>query len=156
MRHPDGRAAVGRLNALEQIIALVDLQLGRPELPVRGAGHLASQQMGDELHAVTDAEHRNACLQQLDADRRCLSIVDAGRAAGKNEAAWPLTENTGYGGIVRQDLRIDMCLADPAGNQLGVLRTEIEDENFLVKPTHLDWDRRATVQLQSGSSGLPW
>ena len=112
--------------------------------------------MSDELHAVTDAEYRDACLQQLDPNRRCLSIVDAGRAAGKNEAAWPLTENTGYRGVVWQDLRIDVRLANPAGNQLGILRTEIENENFLVKPAHLDWGRRATVQLRSGSLGLPW
>src|SRR5207249_2238803 len=113
-------------------------------------------QMGDKLHAVTDAEHRDPRLQQLDPNRRRLSIVDTGRASGKNETVRALAENTGHGSVVRQDLRIDMRLANPAGNQLGVLRTEIENENFLVKPTHSDWERRATVQLQSGSSELPW
>ena len=37
--------------------------------------------------------------------------------------------------VVPHDLAIDVLLANPAGDQLGVLRAEIQDQDFLVGDT---------------------
>ena len=50
---------VGRLAAAEQHAGCGDSQLGAAVLAATGAGHLAAELLGDELGAVTDAEHRH-------------------------------------------------------------------------------------------------
>ena len=47
------------------------------------------------------------------------------------------------GNVVRMDLAVDLGFADPAGDELRVLRPEIENQDFLVA-------------TRPGNSGPPW
>ena len=47
---------------------------------------LAAQVVGDQLHAVADAEHRDAGAQGLGVDLGRARLVDAGGAAAEDEA----------------------------------------------------------------------
>ena len=88
-----------------------------------------------ELKAVADAEHGHARLEQPGAARRGgrrrrrTIGVDGRRAAGQDDrlrlARQHLLDRHG----VRDDLGVHVALADPAGDQLGVLCAEIDDQD---------------------------
>jgi len=54
-------------------------QLSSAELACARPGHLAPEQLGEELGPVTDAEHGKACREQLGVDRGANgSLTDFG------------------------------------------------------------------------------
>ena len=55
--------------------------------------------------------------------------VDRRRAAGQDDRRRPLGQHLGHRHRVRHDLAVDPRLADPAGDQLRVLRAEVDDED---------------------------
>ena len=57
-------------------------------------------------------------------------FVNTGRSAGKNDPVWLFAGNGVGRSIEADDLRINLELANAPADDLGVLRTEIEDENF--------------------------
>lgn len=84
------------------------------------------------LEAVADAEDRDAGLEQLRVDLRGVLRVDARRATGQNDGQRVLVEDLAHGRGVRDDLGVDLGLADAAGDQLRVLGAEVDDENRAV------------------------
>jgi len=84
--------------------------------------------------AVAERRAPDARVEQLRVDRRSAS-VHAGRAAGEDHrgglrARWSRTE------VFRgNDLRVDLGFPYPAGDELGVLRPEVDDEDSW--PLHL-------------------
>src|SRR5258705_9743398 len=81
------------------------------------------------LHAIADAEHRRA---QRPGGLRCSGSVafrNAARSAGKDDAARRECADEIVADVVRVDLAVDVQLSKPAGDQLRVLRTEVEDQN---------------------------
>ena len=52
------------VEAGEEIAVVVDRQLGRPVLAPLGARHPAAAELREDAHAVADAEHRHAELEQ--------------------------------------------------------------------------------------------
>ena len=50
-------------------------------------------------------------------------------AAGEDDGARPAPLDLGPGGVERQQLRVDVELADAPGDQLGVLAAEVEDDD---------------------------
>jgi hypothetical protein len=59
-------------------------------------------------------------------------IVNAGGSAGKDDSIWRKIGNFICRDIERNNLRINLQLTNAPADDLGVLRTEIEDENFRV------------------------
>ncbi len=49
----------------KEIAGVIDRQLGTAIFPMLGLCHLAAGQMRDELHAITDAQDRDALLEEL-------------------------------------------------------------------------------------------
>src|SRR3989304_3831582 len=135
MGHPhDGRIVF--TDVLEEIALVVDGEIGPPVLPVLGFYHLPAGEMGHQLHAVADAENRNALIEEFLGDARRLLIVHAGWAAGEHDTLWAVSQNRGQRRRARQNLRIDLRFADTAGDQLGVLRPEVENQNSIVPEFH--------------------
>src|SRR5207249_9984222 len=72
--------------------------------------------------------------------RRCSSkAFPAGRflvgrhvAAGEDDALGAEIAHERVGYVVGVDLAVDLGFPDPPGDQLRVLRTEVEDQDFLV------------------------
>ena len=108
-----------------------DAQGGEAVFALLGRDDLAAERVGHELDAVADAQDRDAELEEaLGRVRRAL-VVDALGTAGEDEGGRLLLADRGQGGREGQDLRVDAELADLPGDELGVLRPEIEDEDFL-------------------------
>ena len=90
----------------------------------------AAELQGDELGAVADAERRHAELVDLGVEQRGALDVHAGRTAGQDQR-----RRVGVAGSRRAVIRLGhdlgehLELAHPAGDELGVLRSEIDDED---------------------------
>ena len=91
----------------------------------------AAQQMGRELHAVADAEHRNTQSVKLRVDNRRVFIMDGGGTAGKDDADGLLFPDFLHRDAPGDHFRIDVAFPDTAGDQLGILAAEIKDQYFL-------------------------
>ena len=124
------------LHAGEQAAGVVDLQLRRAELALLRLLHPAAQLHGHQLRAVTDAEHRHAQVEEARVAERRVRVVDAGRAAGEDDArGLHGPEPVEFQGV-GVDLAVHLLLADAAGDELGGLRAEIKDDDLLGVGRH--------------------
>jgi hypothetical protein len=57
--------------------------------------------------------------------------MNGGRPAGENDPDGPLVPNLFQRNIPGDNFRINMTFADTAGDELGILAAEVEDEDFL-------------------------
>src|SRR5262249_50082776 len=80
-------------------------------------------------------------------------IVDAGGAAGENQAARLQLGDALGRKIVADQLAEDVQLAHPASDELGVLRAEIQDQDALALGRGNGID---SLSCHSGNSSLPW
>ena len=94
-----------------------------------GMHDLAAERMGDELAAVTDAEHGNARLQKRLVDMRRALFVDAGRSAREDYALGGFGEYLLGGRGAGIHFAIDILLPYSARDQLVILTAEVEYDN---------------------------
>src|SRR5205085_2955608 len=129
VRHPDVEVLAG-VQIAEGSHGLGHLEAGWTVLAVCGPIDGAAQQLGHQLQAVADAEDRDAELEHPRVDQRRAFLLPPVGTAGKDDAA----RGEGLDLLERHragvDLAVDVQLADAAGDQLRVLRAEIEDEDF--------------------------
>ena len=124
--HPD--LGAGRY-AREQRVGIHDLAIRPPVLPGRGPADAAAKRVARQLHAVADAEHRNAEAEERRIAPRRAFVVHARRAPGEDDAPRSQFADPRRRDVVADDLAVDVLLADAAGDQLGVLRAEVEHEH---------------------------
>ena len=136
-------------------------RLGKTELAFARGLHFAAELGRHGLHAVADAEYRYARLQQLRRRARGFAFGRGLRAAGKDDALNRAALNSVFvgsgSGVERGNLAIHPGFARAAGDELRVLRAEIDDEDTLgVNVAH--WLRLELTRLRTidDSSGLPW
>ena len=101
-----------------------------------GGNDLAAQGMGQQLHAVAQAKDRLCGLCHIGRQGGCAGIVYAVRAARQNESHWPVGHHCRRVRAPGIDLTVDMQLAHPAGDQLRVLRTIVQDNDRLALVEH--------------------
>ena len=77
-------------------------------------------------------KHGNAEAKDLGIALGSAGFVNARRAAGEDDAARGQLADPLGRDVVAHDLAIDVLLADSSGDELGVLRTKVEDQDFLV------------------------
>jgi hypothetical protein len=104
-----------------------------PELAMRGTPDVTAEQRRHELHAVTDAQHRDAEPEHLGVAHRRPRVGHAARSAREDEAGRLAGPQGLDGRAVGHDLGVHRQLAETPRNQLRVLRAEIEDEDGLVQ-----------------------
>ena len=92
----------------------------------------AIQRAGGELHAVADAEYRHAQREDGGVAERRAFFEDARRSAGEDDAGRFAAAQRFGGGVETQQFRVDVLFADASGNELTILRTEIEDGDPFV------------------------
>ena len=147
--HPDG---LPRGQAAEQRAAVAgELQLGPAELALAGVGHRAAEGLRHRLEAVADAEHRHAGLEERRVDLGRARLVHAGRTARQHDRRRVAGEHLGHRHRVRHDLGVDAGLPHPAGDQLGVLGTEVDDQDRTV--SHGRAYRPAFMRSRSTDTG---
>ncbi len=117
---------VGRL-----VSRRIDRQFGAAVLARRSALHLPAHGLADQLHAVADAQHGNAQLEDFRIALRRALGVDARRAAGEDQPLRRKFANPLGCDVVPHDLAVDVLLADAAGDELHILGAEIEHEHPL-------------------------
>ena len=109
-------------------VATNDFQLSPAVLAGAGVRDGATERLRHRLEAVADTEHRHAQVEQRRVELRRALGVHAGRTAGQHHrlriAGLDLVDRRG----VRNHLGEHPRLAHPASDQLGVLRTEIDDQ----------------------------
>ena len=106
-----------------------DAEASTAVLALAGGRHLAAERPSHQLMPVADAQHGDAQLEQPGVDLRAVGLVHAGRTARQDDArGLPRSEVVGRG-VVRDDLGVDVRLADPPGDQLRVLRPEVDDQD---------------------------
>ncbi len=106
----------------------------RADLGVAEFAHLARHHLATELgrhrvHAVADAEHRHAELEHgLRRGRRARGGHRFG-AAGEDDAVRLEGAHGGIGHVPGMDFAVDAEFADAPGDELRVLRAEVDDQD---------------------------
>src|SRR3546814_4165198 len=84
------------------------------------------------LLPVTDAEQRDARIEDRLRDARA-TLVDHRRGAAREDDATGSHPFEGFlGRVERRDLAVDAGLADAAGDELGDLTAEIDDQDAVM------------------------
>ena len=126
--HPHGLIG-GR--AREQLAA-GDVQRGGAVFAHLGVVHAAAQGDGGHLMAVAKAQDRHAQLVDGRVDARRVLGVDGGRAAGQDDGCRRHLAHLVGGDVARYDFGVHVQIAHAAGDQLPVLRAEVEHGDFLA------------------------
>ena len=92
----------------------------------------AAEAMGNVLQAVADSEDGGAEREHAGVGGRRVGVIDGAGAAGEDDSEGMVCLDFGEGHSARQDHAEDLGLADAAGDELGVLRSEVEDDDGLV------------------------
>ena len=97
-----------------------------------GARDLTAERLGHRLEAVAHAEDGDVRVEQGGVDAGGARGVDRRRPAGEDDRGGLPGQHLRDRHGVRDDLGVDLGLAHPTGDQLGVLGSEIDDENEVV------------------------
>ena len=89
----------------------------------------AAQGIAGQLHAVADAQHRDAQPEDLRVAAGSALLVHAGGTSREDDAARSHLQNSGGRDVVPDDLAVDVLFAHPPRDELGVLGAEIEHEH---------------------------
>jgi hypothetical protein len=153
VRVPDAQRG---LQALEELGALAEGKDAMAVFAMRAAGDVAAEHLAHELHAVADAEDGQAHLEHAGVRvRRSLGLHAVG-AAGEDDP----DDAVGAEGLRRDaeriDAGVDVALTDAARDDLGQLRTEIENGDGLGGHGGKVWGiqnlRRTLFQPQRGQT----
>ena len=125
MAHPHG--LLGR-EVVEEL-GLVGLELRLAELRRARALDGAAEVARHELHAVADAERRDAEREDLRVELRRALGVHGRRAAGEDERRRVSRGQLRSRQPVTDELRVHARLADTARDELAVLPAEVDDEH---------------------------
>ena len=124
-------------NAGEQFVRPDDAAACPAVFAGRRALHLAAQRLAGQLHSVADAQHGQPEAEDFRIALRRARLVDAGRPAGEDDPLGGQLADPLGREVVADDLAIDVLLAHPPGDQLRVLRAEIEHQHLFVgQPRH--------------------
>ena len=88
--------------------------------------------MPHELHSVTDSQHGHTQLEKLRIRLRRFVAIDAGGPTREDDSFWGKLSDFFYAGVKGDDLRVNLALADAPSDDLGILRSEIEDQETAV------------------------
>ena len=121
----------GGRNALEQWVSRHHFAGGPAVLARRSPSDAAPQGITRQLHPVADAENGDAESEQGGVAAGGPLLVDARRATGEDDPPGGDVAEAAGGDVVTDDLAEDILLPHPAGDQLGILRAEIEDDDPL-------------------------
>ena len=112
------------------------LRAGRGDADMRAAVlarigrlHLAAKELHRQLHAVTDAKDRQPERIERRIHGRRVGVVAGGRPPRQDDRHRLKRADLRQRQIEGMDLGVHAELTDPARDELGVLRAEIEDED---------------------------
>ena len=125
--HPDLAVFVEALE--ERVIEIYGGEVGTTIFATSCWFHLATQGVAHELCTIADAQDRHAASELAQIHAESLGVIDDVRATFQDDA-----DNIGVANrefFVGQYLADCVKLAQTACNELGGLRTEVENDNLL-------------------------
>jgi len=128
--HPDPHAF--GLDVPEELRGVLDLDQGMTVFPPIGPFHGPSQLPGHELHSVADTQDGDAQAKEAGIGKRGVQIVNPGGSSRKENPLGPKGADLFQRQVEGMNLAIDVTLPHPPGNELGVLGTEVEDEDTVL------------------------
>ena len=124
-------------NAGEEFVGLRDAAPRPAVLARRRTLHGAAEGLAGQMQAVTDAQHGQAEVEDVGIALRRPRFVDAGGPARQNQSLGGQFANPLGRDVVSNDLAVDVLLSHSPGDQLGILRAEIEHQYLFVgNPLH--------------------
>ena len=120
----------------EQQRRSLEVQLGPAVLADPGLRDFAPKIARDELCPIADAEDRHARVVDRGVDAWCPVDVHRGRTAREDDGPRPPFEHVGDRHRPGNDLAVHVRLADAPGDELRVLRPEIDDQNDVERVAH--------------------
>ena len=106
------------------------------EFALRAAFDLAAELLGHRLHAVADAENGNARLKDGLARLVVAFLIGAHVRAREDDALRGELADEVRRNIVRMNFAVDVGFAHAAGDELGHLAAEVENQNAVVRGLH--------------------
>jgi hypothetical protein len=100
--------------------------------PVATRNDATSQDMRDQLQAVTNSQYRHSGLKNLRRKGRASRTANGIGAPGKNQAGRAFGPYLFKGLIIGNNLAIHGQFSNPTCDQLCVLRTKIQNENIFA------------------------
>src|SRR4051794_19313357 len=88
--------------------------------------------MRDKLESIADAKHGHSLLEDTRVSGRSIRVINGTRAPGKNDSNGGITLNLIERCRAWQYYGENFEFADPPGDELRVLRTEIKDNYGLM------------------------
>src|SRR5690606_32811284 len=117
---------------------------------------LAAQLRGHGLHAVADAEHGDVGIPHGLRRGRRIGLEHGLGAAGEDDSLRIERAHGVIAGIPGMDLAIDAELAHAARDELGVLRSEVEDQDAVrVDVGVRGWAHGSRGASKAGGLGPP-
>jgi len=116
-------------NTVQQAALAHYINAGITEFTQFGTFDLAAQLLGHGLHAVADTEDRHAQVKHGLWATRAVGFVHGLGAAGENDAFWSEFANRFVIHVERMQFAVHADFTHAAGDQLGVLGTEVEDQD---------------------------
>ena len=120
------------VQAVKQIVKIGDGKGFVTVFPGHRRGHLAAQEMVEELDAVADAQDRHPEAEQVRVHGRGVPVIDAPGASRQDDGPGGKLLD----GCQRHDVGVDFAVnlefPHPPGNELGVLGPEVQDEHFFL------------------------
>ena len=126
--------APGRQSPEEPAVRIVE-GLGLAVFPggiVLRGGDPSSQTVSHELATVADTEDGHAHGEDLRGDLRRPLLIHTVGSAGKDDPHGIECTDLFHGGLIGFYFAVHMAFPDTAGDQLIVLSSEIQDQNFLI------------------------
>ena len=109
--------------------AVFDIEQTAPILAPGAVFHLSAEVMRHELHAIANAEHRRAEIENARIGVRRILSIHAGGAAAENDAGGMERRDLLRRQVKTDDLGIHLAFADSPRDDLRVLGTEIQDDD---------------------------
>ncbi|MNX29261.1 hypothetical protein D3C86_593940 [compost metagenome] len=116
-------------DAVEQTALADHVNAGVTELTQFGTFNLATQLLGHGLHAVADTEDRHAQVENGLRAARAVGFVNRLWAAGEDDAFRSEFADRIFVHVERMQFAVHADFTHAAGDQLGVLGTEVEDQD---------------------------
>ena len=136
MAHPHRRSLARPPHATKQRRVGGDLERGAAEFAGVAAFHLAAKGSNESLLAVADAEDGHAGLDERGRELRRTGLMHGCRSSGEDDRLGQHRRKRGFRLVEGHDFRIDAGLPHPPRDELGVLRPEIDDEDFIRVVRH--------------------
>ncbi len=127
MTHPD-RRLLSLSERLEQP-ATLNPHLRATVFAAIRTNDLAAREMREQLHPIAETEDRNSGLEQGGLGGRHVFVIDRVRAAGQDDALGLPFADPAHRSRRRMDFAVHVRLSHPPGDELGVLRPEVDDED---------------------------